>query len=334
MFSYTCNQVRSAVALAHIDGAPAARLPANPSSPISALHHSDPSPLALLSPRFPLSLQQRLKRKKKKSKLVLGFFLRRQLSSWNSWNYFLEAAPVEWPAARTERNSFPSFGKEWSSLRSHRRKSSASLFGSQTVKVAAHLQTPTCTFFFCSVRAHSALSLVLCRAALRLLSHPLLLPGRTSSQSGAVTHFSDSDCLDETTVPPPPSPHGVAAAAPACARPVNYQQQRRHCRWSHRSPRLFLSPPQLRHCSPDSCILCLVAPPTQPHPRFNACTNHSAFLLLCGALRPGLLRVLDFFLPSPPTLRRASGLFLVQAAANIAQPARRQTTEGVAAAVF
>lgn len=192
-------------------------------------------------------------------------------------------------------------------------------------------------FFFCSVHARSALSLVLCRAALRLLSHPLLLPGRTSSQFGAVTHFSDSDCLDETTVvlpPPRPRLHGVAAAAPACARPVNYQQQRRHCRWSHRSPRLFLSPPQLRHCSPDSCILCLVAPPTQPHPRFNACANHSAFLLLCGALRPGLPRVLDFFLPSPPTLRRASGLFLVQAAANIAQPARRQTTEGVAAAVF
>lgn len=149
------------------------------------------------------------------------------------------------------------------------------------------------------MHARSALSLVLCRAALRLLSHPLLLPGRTSSQSGAVTHFSDSDCLDETTVVLPPHPphprlHGVAAAAPACARPVNYQQQRRHCRWSHRSPRLFLSPPQLRHCSPDSCILCLVVPPTQPHPRLNACANHSAFLLLCGALRPGLPRVLDF----------------------------------------
>lgn len=210
-----------------------------------------PSPCCPPASLFPCSKDLRKKLIKKKSKLVLSFFLCRQLPSWNSWNYFLEAAPVESPAARTERNSFPSFGKEWSSLRSHRRKSSASPFGSQTVKVAAHLQTPTCTFFFffsCSVHARSALSLVLCRAALRLLSHPLLLPGRTSSQSGAVTHFCDSDCLDETTVVlPPPRLRGVAAAAPACARPVNYQQQRRHCRWSHRSPRLFLSPPQLRH---------------------------------------------------------------------------------------
>lgn len=44
-------------------------------------------------------------------------------------------------------------------------------------------------FFFYLQRAHSALSLGLCRAALRLLSHPLLLLGRTSSQSGAVTHI-------------------------------------------------------------------------------------------------------------------------------------------------
>lgn len=38
MCSYTCIQVRSLVALAHFGRAPAARLPVNPSSPVSALH--------------------------------------------------------------------------------------------------------------------------------------------------------------------------------------------------------------------------------------------------------------------------------------------------------
>lgn len=144
MCSYTCNQVRSAVALAHIDGAPAAR------------HHlpyllyitvtPPPPPFPLLSPRFPLSLQQRLKKKKK-------FQTGSQLFSVPSVVIleFLELFPGSCTcgvACCKNRKSFPSFGKEWSSLCSHRRKSSASPFGSQTVKVAAHLQTPTCTFFF------------------------------------------------------------------------------------------------------------------------------------------------------------------------------------------
>lgn len=56
----------------------------------------------------------------------------------------------------------------------------------------------------------------------------------------------------------------------------------------------------------------------------------SLYAVRCGLVFQEFL----IFLPSPPTLSRASGLFLVQAAANIAQSAHRQTTEGVATAVF